>query len=143
MCIRDRLITALERAMRLAESMEARGFGGAIEPSSHWRRLAQQLAILGGLAALASGLACLGFLPDRRLLAGSLLAAGGLALGWSFWDQGRRVRRSQYRRWYCERRTRLPWSQKLQPSASPPAASNDPASKRRSGRKPRHARPLA
>lgn len=101
------LITALERAMRLAESMEARGFGGAIEPSSHWRRLAQQLAILGGLAALASGLACLGFLPDRRLLAGSLLAAGGLALGWSFWDQGRRVRRSQYRRWYWNRPDRL------------------------------------
>ena len=47
------LITALERAMQLAESMEARGFGGPAEPGSRGRRLTQQLAILGGLAALA------------------------------------------------------------------------------------------
>ncbi len=101
------LITALERAMRLAESMEARGFGGTPAPGSGGHGLSQQLAILGGLAALASGLACLGFLPHLRLLAGLLLAAGGMALGWSFWDQGRRVHRSQYRRWYWNRPDRL------------------------------------
>jgi energy-coupling factor transport system permease protein len=101
------LITALERAMRLAESMEARGFGGTPETASSRRKLAHQLAILAGLAALAAGLAILGFWPGQRLLAGSLLAAGALALAWSFWDQGRQVHRSQYRRWYWTRPDRL------------------------------------
>lgn len=93
------LITALERAMQLAESMEARGFGGQVGVSTPRQRILNQLAILGGLAAVGAGAAGAGFWPERRALAGLLLTAGVAALAWSFWDQGRRVRRSRYQRW--------------------------------------------
>jgi energy-coupling factor transport system permease protein len=102
------LITALERAVHLAESMEARGFGSgaalAATPAAvaavGRQRTRQQVAILLGLMTIGIGLAGVGFWPDRRTWAGLLAAAGGAALAWSFWDQGRRVQRSRYRRWY-------------------------------------------
>ena len=93
------LITALERAMQLAESMEAHGFGRQLAPISLGRRASQQGALLLGLAALGVGMAGVGFWPERHLLVGLLLAGGGLLVGLSFWDQGRRVARSHYRRW--------------------------------------------
>lgn len=96
------LVTALERAMQLAESMEARGFGGQVLQATPRQRLAHQLALLGGLGLVGLGLAVNGFLPGMRLV-GGLQLAGGLALMlWSFWDVGRRSKRSRYRRW--------PWS---------------------------------
>lgn len=93
------LVTALERAMQLAESMEARGFGGQalIAEGAEKRRI--QCTLLAGLGALATGMASWGFWPDRPALAGGLLTVGGVLLLWAFWDQGRRVRRSRYRRW--------------------------------------------
>ncbi len=93
------LITALERAMQLAESMEARGFGGQMliaTPAERWR---VQIALLAGLGAFGTGMASLGFWPDQPGLAGGLLALGGVLLLWAFWDQSRRVRRSCYQRW--------------------------------------------
>ena len=101
------LITALERAVHLAESMEARGFGVQTAPAPPAWRTLQQLAILFGLAALAVGLAGLGFWPAQHLLAILLVALGLVALAWSFWDQGRRVQRSRYRRWYWDNGDRL------------------------------------
>ena len=101
------LVTALERAMQLAESMEARGFGGQVLAASARQRIAEQLAILAGLGALGAGFAGLGFWPGRRVLVGLLLAVGGGALIWAFWDQGRRVRRTRYRRWRWERGDRV------------------------------------
>jgi len=96
------LVTALERAMQLAESMEARGFGGQVLIATPRRRLAHQFALLGGLGLLGLGLAVSGFLPGMRLV-GGLHVAGGVALmGWSFWDVGRRSKRSRYHNW--------PWS---------------------------------
>lgn len=101
------LVTALERAIQLAESMEARGFGGQMLDASLRQRTLEQSALLTGLAAVGAGLTGLGFWPDRPLLNGWLLAAGAAALGWSFWDSGRRVRRTRYQRWVWGRGDRL------------------------------------
>lgn len=93
------LVTALERAMNLAGSMEARGFGGQVLVVTPRQRLAHQLALLGGLALVGLGLAINAFWP-QLVIVGSLQLAGGLALMvWSFWDVGRRSRRTRYRRW--------------------------------------------
>jgi len=101
------LVTALERAMQLAESMEARGFGGHASPTDATVQAADQLALLGGLAALGVGAAGSGFWPQQQLLNALLVGAGALALIWSFWDQGRRVKRSRYRRWAWGRSDRV------------------------------------
>jgi len=93
------LVTALERAMQLAESMEARGFGGQVLAATPTERLRIQAALLAGLAALGVGTVGLGFWSNRPALTGGLLAVGGAFLLWAFWDQGRRVRRSRYQRW--------------------------------------------
>jgi hypothetical protein len=63
--------------------------------------------LLAGLGALGAGVAGLGFWTDRPWLAGALLAGGGALLLWSFWDQGRRVRRSRYHRWLWARADRI------------------------------------
>jgi energy-coupling factor transport system permease protein len=101
------LVTALERAMQLAESMEARGFGGQVMAATARQRTIAQLTLLLGLAALGVGFAGIGFWPGRRLLVGALLAGGATALLWVFWDQGRRVRRTRYRRWLWGRTDRI------------------------------------
>ncbi len=93
------LMMALERAMQLAESMEARGFGGPTIRASAQRRLLHQGALLAGLGLLGAGFAITGFWQERGVLAGLMMAAGALCLLWSFWDQGRRVQRSRYQRW--------------------------------------------
>ena len=51
------LVTALERAMQLAESMEARGFGGQVTAATSRQRMRNLLALLFGLAALGAGFA--------------------------------------------------------------------------------------
>jgi energy-coupling factor transport system permease protein len=100
------LVTALERAMQLAESMEARGFGGQIDTVTDRRRLLGQLSMLVGLGLLGGGFAGVGFWPDRQLLVGVLLLVGTIAVLAAFWDQGRRVHRSRYRRWQWRRADR-------------------------------------
>jgi hypothetical protein len=93
--------------MNLAESMEARGFGGQVLVATPRQRLAHQLALLGGLALVGLGLAVNGFWPDLRLV-GLLQLAGGLALMlWSFWDVSRRSKRTRYRRWPWTRLDRV------------------------------------
>ena len=101
------LVTALERAMQLAESMEARGFGGQVVTATSHQRTLNQLALLIGLGGLGAGFAGTGFWPDQRAMAGLLLGVGALLLLWSFWDQGRRVRRSRYHRWVWARADRI------------------------------------
>jgi len=101
------LVTALERAMQLAESMEARGFGHQIIEVGSGRRIAGQLAVLAGLGALGVGLAGLWFWPEREALMGLLAAAGASFLLLSFWEQGRRVRRTHFRRWFWGRTDRI------------------------------------
>ncbi len=92
------LANALERAIQLAETMEARGFGSTVNPPSQRQALLSQLGTLIALLGLLSGLSILAFLPERSswgwMLVG-LAAAGMLAiLGF----QGRRVQRTRYRR---------------------------------------------
>jgi len=101
------LVTALERAMQLAESMEARGFGGQVLQATPRQRLAHQLALLDGLGLVGLGLAVNGFLPHFKVI-GSIQLGCGLALMlWSFWDVGRRSKRTRYRRWPWGRRDRV------------------------------------
>lgn len=97
------LVTALERAMQLAESMEARGFGGQMLAATTTQRVRGQLVLLTGLGALSAGVVALGFWTDQPGLGSALLAFGGGLLAWGFWDQGRRVRRSRYQRWLWTR----------------------------------------
>jgi energy-coupling factor transport system permease protein len=97
------LVTALERATQLAESMETRGFGHQIVVVSSGRRIAVQFAVLTGLGALGIGLAGLWFWPNQRIWMSLLVAAGAVLLLFSFWEQGRRVRRTHFRRWTWER----------------------------------------
>jgi len=90
------LVTGLERAVQLAEAMEARGYGVGPAPSTKERSL---LAL--GLAGMLGG--WLGTLFGwRRPWIGYLVAGGGAALvGWVLWRVGRRDRRTRYRplRW--------------------------------------------
>ncbi len=101
------LVMALERATQLAESMEARGFGYQVIEVGAGRRVLLQLAVLSGLGALGVGLAGWGFWPEQRPWMGLLVAAGAAALLWSFWSQGRRVRRTHYRHWSWGRDDRV------------------------------------
>ena len=92
------LANALERAIQLAETMEARGFGSTVNPLSHRQALWSQLGTLIALLGLLSGLSILAFLPERSgwgWMLVTLAVAGMLAL---LWFQGRRVRRTRYRR---------------------------------------------
>jgi energy-coupling factor transport system permease protein len=92
------LANGLERAIQLAETMEARGFGSIVNPLSHRQAVLSQVRTLLALVGLLAGLAMLAFLPEGNtwgwVLAGlgtaSLLAILGL--------QGRRVHRTRYRR---------------------------------------------
>jgi energy-coupling factor transport system permease protein len=101
------LVTALERAMNLAGSMESRGFGGQVISASSRQRLGHQLALLGGLALVGLGLAINAFWPNLFVV-GWLQVIGGLALlTWSFWDVGRRSKRTRYHRWPWARLDRV------------------------------------
>jgi energy-coupling factor transport system permease protein len=101
------LVTALERAMNLAGSMEARGFGGQVLAATGRRRLAHQLTLLGGLAMVGLGLAINAFWRDLQVVGYSQLAGGLSLMVWSFWDVGRRSRRTRYHRWPWTRLDRV------------------------------------
>jgi energy-coupling factor transport system permease protein len=92
------LASSLERAIQLAETMEARGFGSAVQPLSDRTALATQLGTLAALLALLVGLFMVTYFSQAGtwgwVLAG--LATGTLLA--VFLLQGRRVRRSRYRR---------------------------------------------
>ena len=95
------LANGLERAIQLAETMEARGFAGIQVPGTRRRALWLQLGTLAALLALLAGLFLLAYYPASGLLGWALsgLAVAGLLV--LFWFQGRGVRRSRYRspRW--------------------------------------------
>ncbi len=92
------LANSLERAIQLAETMEARGFGSAILPISQQRAMLTQLGMLAALLGLLAGMCIVAYWPERRtwgwILAG--LAAGGMLI--VFWLQAKRVQRTRYRR---------------------------------------------
>jgi energy-coupling factor transport system permease protein len=95
------LASALERAIQLAETMEARGFGSAVRPPSRRQAAVAQWGTLAALLALLTGLFLVTYRPEDGFW-GWLLAGSGVAgLSAIFWLQGQSVRRSRYRsdRW--------------------------------------------
>jgi energy-coupling factor transport system permease protein len=92
------LATSLERAIELAETMEARGFGASVRPVSRRRSSLMLAGTLASLLALLAGLFLAAYRPAGARLNLGLVAAGGLGLLTVFWLQGRRVSRTRYRR---------------------------------------------
>jgi energy-coupling factor transport system permease protein len=86
------LVGGLERAMRLSETMVARGFGSTNhEPS----RPVEQLVLIGGLLAAVAGWLIVVWRGGAGWL---LLLVGVAAIGAVLLGRGRRARRSNYRR---------------------------------------------
>jgi energy-coupling factor transport system permease protein len=85
------LTTGLEHSLQLAESMEARGFGNVRPISPARDALLKSLSVLGLAGILASTFALTYF---ARV---AWIGRSGLIAG-VFWAQGRRVRRTHYRR---------------------------------------------
>lgn len=92
------LVGGLERALQLAEAMTARGFGslGAAE-AGRGQGDGLRAALAVGLAALLAGVLLLLFWQQRWLGWGMLALGGGL-IALALVGQGRRVRRTVYRR---------------------------------------------
>lgn len=91
------LAEGLERSITLAESMDARGFGG--QPSA---RAAQSDLLLKSIIALAlviiaSGAFALSYFPDKNLGSMTMLMGGGMLVA-ALWMVGQSVQRSRYRR---------------------------------------------
>ena len=85
------VVGGLERAMRLSETMVARGYGSTADVAS--RPAERALLVFGLLAAVAGWLVVVwqgwpGWL---------LLAAGALATGLVVWTRGKRARRTSYK----------------------------------------------
>lgn len=90
------LTTSLERAIQLAESMEARGFGGQLSGLAPGAMARLRLAMLAALALLLCGLLARSYWGGGWSTA--LLGAAAVALLGAFWMVGRHVQRSRYRR---------------------------------------------
>jgi len=92
------LANGLERAIQLAETMEARGFGSAMDRTSRRRVLLDQLGTLLALLGLLAGLFVVAFVPAQATWGWILAIIGAVAMLVIFALQGRRVRRTRYRR---------------------------------------------
>lgn len=92
------LTTSLERAMMLAESMEARGFGGETTGLNSRRRLQLSLMILVGLALLLSGLLLSLWWRQDAWWVALIVILGILCLGYAFISLAQHSKRSHYKR---------------------------------------------
>ena len=92
------LANGLERAIQLAETMEARGFGSVVNPLSQRQALLNQLGTLAALVGLLAGLVMLAFLPGENTWGWLLAGLGTAGLVAILGLQGRRVHRTRYRR---------------------------------------------
>ena len=92
------LANGLERAIQLAETMEARGFGSTVNPLSHRQAILSQVGTLVALVGLLVGLVMLAFLPGGNTWGWVLTGLGTAGLVAILGLQGRRVHRTRYRR---------------------------------------------
>ncbi len=98
------LTGGLERAIQLAESMEARGFGSENSSSMGRRQLMHRVLIVVALFGLLAGAFWYAYYSSTRF-AGVLLGLGSLALLMcNLLIMGRSVKRSRYRRELWRRR---------------------------------------
>jgi len=93
------LAGGLERSIQLAESMEARGFGGIQRPGTARRVLAARVLALLGLLGLAFGAFARAYFPAPQTAAETTLVISLCALMSAFWMLSRTVERSRYNRW--------------------------------------------
>jgi energy-coupling factor transport system permease protein len=95
------LANALERAIQLAETMEARGFGSTVRPVPQRQAVLTHWGLLAALLALLAGLFVVTYFPGAGLWGWTLAVLGGAGLLAIFWLQGRGVLRTRYRheRW--------------------------------------------
>jgi energy-coupling factor transport system permease protein len=108
------LAEGLERSISLAESMDARGFGGRPLPSSTrisggytpQPDLLIKSIIALALVILTSGAFALSYFP-QRVIGGVTMLAGGSMLVAALWMVGHNVHRSRYRRDAWRRRDTL------------------------------------
>ena len=91
------LTTGFERALQLAESMEARGFGSQRRRSPR-RETAHKAGVALAMIVLATGVGWLGFGPFNRGLGYLLIGVSLLLLVIVFRSMGGQVQRSHYTR---------------------------------------------
>jgi energy-coupling factor transport system permease protein len=92
------LANGLERAIQLAETMEARGFGSIVNPLSHRQAILSQVGTLLAMVGLLVGLVMWAFLPEGNIWGWIVAGLGTAALLVILVLQGRRVHRTRYRR---------------------------------------------
>jgi len=92
------LTCGMERAVQLAESMESRGFGGNLAPITPRQETIQRLSTLLGLLGLVVGLFLADYFPRHSQPGWIMIGISALLLLGVFRAQGRRVRRTCYRR---------------------------------------------
>jgi energy-coupling factor transport system permease protein len=94
----------LDRAVQLAESMEARGFGATTASLTPGQTRLWRTAVIIGLLALLMGLLARAFWPAAESPALGVMVVGALLVVVALVRQGRAIRRSRYRRWLWRRR---------------------------------------
>jgi len=92
------LTGGLERAVGLAESMEARGFGGNVRAVSVREEVLTKLGTLTALLLALAGLFWYGYSVPTQAIGLTLMGTGTALLVCVFWRLGRRVARTHYRR---------------------------------------------
>ncbi|MGQ9584671.1 MAG: energy-coupling factor transporter transmembrane component T [Anaerolineae bacterium] len=92
------LTTALERSLTLAESMEARGFGGVAREGSKGLQTAAPGLSVGGLCLVLGGLVAHSFAVVSNLAGWGAVVGGLLAMLAAVALRGRAVRRGRYHR---------------------------------------------
>jgi energy-coupling factor transport system permease protein len=90
----------LDRAIQLAESMDARGFGGNLSAPARNERLLTGVGMVAGLLLLLAGLLTRSFEFGPAWSGLALLAGGAILLVFVFRSQGQRLQRTNYRRWF-------------------------------------------
>ncbi|HIP96955.1 MAG TPA: energy-coupling factor transporter transmembrane protein EcfT [Anaerolineae bacterium] len=98
------LTSGLERAMQLAESMEARGFGGSLEPLSTRREVLIKIATAMALLGLVSGFLVATYFRAQQISGWAILILSLITLALVFRVQGQRVHRTRYRHGVWRRR---------------------------------------